>query len=136
MTASPASGSSRRHRQPALQELVPGTSRQTALLVYDLLHFLCLHGGRQPRAVVVAYLARAGMCRPTTGMESQLRAFERLKTHLARLGVRYGYAFQHNGQESVSLFFVEAPERAKRMIESLLERTVPRYERSPLRVSA
>lgn len=134
MTASPATA--RRPRRPALPDLVPGVSRQTALLVYDLLHFLCLHGSRQRRAVVVGYLARAGMCRPTTGLKSQLRAFERFKHHLARLGVRFGYELEHHGTESECFFFVEVPEQAKRTVQTLLERTVPRYERSPLRVSA
>lgn len=117
-------------RPLTVSDLVPGTSRQAVLLAYDLLHFLILHGNLQPREVVVNYLVRAGMCARHTRRESRLRAFERFKGHLARLGVRYRNVRESHGQgQAQSLLLIEQPARAKRALEDLLERTIPRDER-------
>lgn len=132
MTASLATAAEPANDSPPLTvpDLVPGTSRQTVLLVYDLLHFLILHGNLQPREVVVSYLTRAGMCALHTRQASRLRAFERFKGHLARLGVRFRCVRKNQGTtEAHSFLLIEDPARAKRELEDLLDRTIPRTER-------
>lgn len=119
-----------------VSDLVPGTSRQTVLLLYDLLHFCCLHGARQRRAVVVDYLVRAGMCAAETLTASRLRAFERIKLHLAALGVRYRYETEPTGAVCETFFVVERPQEAKARLAELLDRTIPKTEGRPAAVRA
>lgn len=130
MTASPAtaSASSRREPHTGMPDLVPGTSRNAVLLAYDLLHYLCLHGQRQPREVVIDYLARGGLCSLGCRLESRLRAFERFKTHLSRLGVRHHSFSEYHGRFHTPWFEIEDPRAAKRLLQGLLDQTIPRAE--------
>ena len=130
MTASTvtASAGSRRAPHPCMPDLVPGTSRNAVLLAYDLLHYLCLHGPRQPRVVVIDYLLRGGLCAPGCQLESRLRAFERLKAHLGRIGVRHRSFVEYQGKTVKPWFEIEDPRTAKRAIERLLDQTIPRAE--------
>lgn len=128
MTASVATNRARGESHLCMPDLVPGTSRNSVLLAYDLLHYLCLHGQRQPRDVVLDYLARGGLCSLGCRLESRLRAFERFKTHLNRLGVRHHSFPEYQGRFHTPWFEIEDPRTAKRLLQGLLDQTIPRAE--------
>lgn len=95
--------------------------RRTTLVVYDVLHYISLHGPRVPREAIVDYIHRATTRRPTA-YASRLRAFERFKRNLSRLGIAHCYDITCTNPGRPDIWFViPNPGKALRTVSALLD---------------